>query len=317
MKQFWVTLILASWINLSERINDMASLLSRRFFSRTFTRLGSTRKTAAGYRMSSMASLPPLKPPLEVQMLPTRSDNYVYLFKNRHTGEAGVLDPSDAAPVLDAADKLGWALSVIVNTHFHEDHTRGNTEIRAATGSHVMGPRAEADKIVGGLDYELSDGDTVDVCGVEALVISTPGHTLGHIALYLECQGALFAGDTLFALGCGRLFEGTPSDMLDSLSKFNRFPDSTLVYCGHEYTLSNLDFALSIEPNNSVLQERAKKIQTLCAHGDPTIPTTLGDERATNPFLRCHLDEVKTAIGMQGCTDLEAFTEIRARKDVF
>jgi hydroxyacylglutathione hydrolase len=250
-------------------------------------------------------------------MLPTREDNYVYLVRNRRTGQAAVLDPSDAEPVLDAAKKLGWSLDLVVNTHHHHDHTDGNAGIKAATGARIIGPRAEAGKITGGLDHGLVDGDVVDFCGVDAAVIATPGHTAGHISFYLADQGALFAGDTLFALGCGRLFEGTPTEMWTSLSKFDSLPDSTLVYCGHEYTLANLGFALSIEPTNAALQERGDRIRTLRAHSDPTIPTTLGDERLTNPFLRCHLDEVKEGIGMAGCSDVEAFTEIRARKDVF
>jgi len=253
---------------------------------------------------------------LEIHQIPTRVDNYVYLLKDRGTGKTAVVDPSDAAPVLEALDKLGWTLDVILNTHHHNDHTGGNLELKEKYGATVVGPRADRDRIAG-IDREVGDGDTYVLGGAEAKVYDTPGHTRGHITYWFPETKALFCGDTLFALGCGRLFEGTAAQMWTSLSKYRAAPDDTLVYCAHEYTQSNARFAVTVEPDNQALAARAKKIDEMRAAGLRTVPSLLGEERATNPFLRADVASVKTAVGMPAGDPVAVFAEIRTRKDNF
>ncbi len=251
---------------------------------------------------------------LEIEVLPALSDNYVYLLLDPATGTSGVVDPAEAAPVLARLESLGRGLDWIVSTHHHADHTAGNLELKAATGCRVVGPRAESASIPG-IDVEVGEGDTFRLGDCVATVFDTPGHTAGHISYWFEGSNALFCADTLFSLGCGRLFEGTAEQMWNSMSKFLPLPDETRVYCGHEYTLSNAEFAVTVDPDNEALAARAAEVRRLREAGTPTIPSTLGVERATNPFLRPDDPAIRALLGMQDATDAEVFGEIRRRKD--
>jgi hydroxyacylglutathione hydrolase len=222
---------------------------------------------------------------LEVVQVPVLSDNYVYLAHDAASGETAVIDPAVADPVLAAASARGWTITQILNTHWHPDHVGGNAGIVAATGAQVTGPRGEADRIPH-LGRAVGEGDTVMVGGSTARVIDVHAHTAGHIAYAFEADGVLFPGDTLFALGCGRLFEGTPADMFAALGKLMALPDATRVYCAHEYTQSNARFAVTVEPGNAALLARVIAIDAARAQGRPTVPFTIADERATNPFTR-------------------------------
>ncbi len=255
-------------------------------------------------------------PTLEIHQIPTRRDNYVYLLREPGSGRVGVVDPSDAKPVIEALERLDWTLTDIINTHHHNDHTGGNLELKEKYGCPVVGPRADRDRIAG-IDMDVGDGDTYRLGEAEAKVFDTPGHTSGHIAYWFPESKALFCGDTLFALGCGRLFEGTAEQMWRSLSKFRAVPDDTLVYCAHEYTQANAKFALTVETDNAALKARAREIDAMRAADRPTVPSTMGVERETNPFLRADLDSVRRAVGMEGAAPAEVFGEIRSRKDNF
>ena len=253
---------------------------------------------------------------VEIRQIPTRKDNYVYLLHEQTSGKAAAVDPSDAAPVLAMLDELGWELSHILCTHHHNDHIGGVPELKEKTGCTVVGARADAARIPG-IDVEVGDGDSYMFHQAEAKVFDTPGHTSGHIAFWFPESSALFCGDTLFALGCGRLFEGTAAQMWDSLSKLRALPDDTLVCCAHEYTQANAAFARSVDPGNTDLAEYSRKIDTLRAAGEPTVPSTLELERRTNPFLRADAADLAAAVGMSGRTPAEVFGEVRTRKDNF
>lgn len=222
---------------------------------------------------------------LEVVQIPVLSDNYVYLVHDSRSGETAVVDPAVAEPVLAAASARGWTITQILNTHWHPDHVGGNLGIVAATGAKVTGPRGEAARIPG-LDRAVGDGDTVAIGTATARVIDVPAHTAGHIAYAFEEDGALFPGDTLFALGCGRLFEGDAAQMFDALGRLMALDPATLVYCAHEYTQSNARFAITVEPENLALQARIAEIDAARSQGLPTVPFTLALETATNPFVR-------------------------------
>ncbi len=238
---------------------------------------------------------------LEIVRLPVLSDNYVWLV-HAEGGETAVVDPAVAEPVLAAAEARGWTITDIWNTHWHPDHTGGNAAIKAATGCTVTGPAGEQAKIPG-IDRAVAEGDRVSLGGHQARVIEVPAHTAGHIAYYLPEDDALFCGDTLFAMGCGRLFEGSAGQMWDSLNKLMALPDDTAVYCAHEYTQSNGRFALHVEPENAALRQRMTAVDAARAEGVPTVPTTIALERATNPFTRAG--------------SVERFAERRAAKDSF
>ena len=253
---------------------------------------------------------------LEIHQVPVLSDNYVYLAHCSETGATGVVDPAVVDPVLAAADRLGWKISHIINTHHHGDHTGGNLEIKAKTGCTIVGPRADQARIPG-IDVQVGDGDTYQLGNAVANVFDVPGHTRGHIAYWFEGSDALFCGDTLFVMGCGRLFEGTPAQMVNSLAKFKALPPETRVYCAHEYTQANGRFALSVEPDNADLVNLMKEVDAARERGEPTVPSTIGQELKTNPFLRSDSPDLQRTIGMTGGDYVEVFAETRHRKDVF
>jgi hydroxyacylglutathione hydrolase len=222
---------------------------------------------------------------IEVIRIPVLSDNYVWLVRENSSGEVMVIDPAVAEPVLAKADELGWKITQIWNTHWHPDHTGGNAEIKAATGCVIIGPAAEAERIPT-LDKHVRGGDMVAFGNSSAAVIDVPAHTAGHIAYHFADEGIAFVGDTLFAMGCGRLFEGTAAQMFDNMRKLEALGDDTMIYCAHEYTQSNGRFALTVEPENAALVARMASVDAMRLAGEPTVPTTIALERATNPFMR-------------------------------
>lgn len=222
---------------------------------------------------------------LEIVRIPVLSDNYVWLVHEADSGETMVVDPAVADPVLAEADTRGWKITQIWNTHWHPDHTGGNEAIKAATGCTITGPEAEQARIPT-LDVMVKEGDTVALGPVVADVIDVPAHTAGHIAYHLPNEQAAFVGDTLFAMGCGRLFEGTPEQMYANMRKLEALPDETKVYCAHEYTEANGRYAVTAEPDNAALAARMDQVLAMRAKGEATVPTTIGEERATNPFMR-------------------------------
>ncbi|WP_417623011.1 hydroxyacylglutathione hydrolase [Parasphingorhabdus sp.] len=222
---------------------------------------------------------------LEIIRIPVLSDNYVWLVHEPESLETMVVDPAVAEPVLAEADKRGWKITQIWNTHWHPDHTGGNAAIKEATGCQIIGPEAERERIPT-LDRFVKEGDTARLGDVVADVIDVPAHTAGHIAFYFPTEKAAFVGDTLFAMGCGRLFEGTAEQMYDNMRKLEKLPDATKIYCAHEYTKSNGEYALVAEPDNLALKERMAEVLTLRERGEATVPTTIKLERATNPFMR-------------------------------
>ncbi|MES2339917.1 MAG: hydroxyacylglutathione hydrolase [Pseudomonadota bacterium] len=222
---------------------------------------------------------------LEIVRVAVLSDNYVWLIHDDVSGETVVVDPSDAAPVLAETDARGWAIDQIWNTHWHPDHTAGNAAIKARFGATVTGPEAERAKIPT-LDRGVGEGDTVAIGNHVAQVMETPGHTAGHIVFHLADDAILLSGDTLFAMGCGRLFEGTAEQMFANMARFAAMPDATIVYGAHEYTQANGRYALVAEPDNAAIRQRMIEVDALRAAGEATLPTTIGAERATNPFLR-------------------------------
>jgi hydroxyacylglutathione hydrolase len=253
---------------------------------------------------------------IDVEQIPVLKDNYVYLARDRATGKVGVVDPAVAEPVLDRAKALGWTITHILNTHHHGDHVGGNLAIKAATGCTVVGPRADRERIPG-IDLALGDGERFRLGEAEAEVFDVPGHTRGHIAYWFRDSDALFCGDTLFACGCGRLFEGTPAQMWGSLGKLRRLPDPTRVFCAHEYTQSNIRFALTVDGDNAALRERGRRVDALRAEGKPTVPSTLAEERATNPFLRADRPDLARGVGLDAGDPVAVFAAVRKAKDVF
>ena len=222
---------------------------------------------------------------LEIVRVPVLSDNYVWLAHEAQSGETLVVDPAVAPPVLAAADVRGWTITQIWNTHWHPDHVGGNAEIKAATGCVITGPANEAERIPT-LDVHVRGGDVVQLGALRAKVIDVPAHTAGHIAYHFATEQAAFVGDTLFAMGCGRLFEGTAAQMYDNMRKLEALGDDTAIYCAHEYTLSNARFAVTVEPDNADLVARLADVIAHRERGEATVPTTIALERATNPFLR-------------------------------
>ena len=253
---------------------------------------------------------------LTIHMFPCLADNYGYLLHDAESGATAAVDTPDARAIAGELEAKGWRLTHILNTHHHADHAGGNLELKRRTGCTIVGPRADAARIPG-IDVSVGEGDVVELGAHRATVYDTPGHTRGHIVYHFAAARAAFVGDTLFALGCGRLFEGTPAQMWGSLQKILRWPDDTRLYCAHEYTQSNARFALTVEPQNRLLQDRAANVAALRAAGTATVPSTLGEERATNPFLRPQSDDLRATIGLAGAENVDVFAKTRALKDAF
>ena len=253
---------------------------------------------------------------IEIERIPCRADNYVWLVREPESGAVAVVDPADAEPVEARLVALGWRLTHILNTHHHGDHVGGNLALKARWGCTIVGPRADAARIPG-LDVAVGDGDSYDLGRARAQVFDVPGHTRGHIAFWFAGEMALFCGDTLFALGCGRLFEGTPAQMWTSLGKLRALPDDAQVYCAHEYTQSNARFALSVDGANATLAARARAVDAARAKGEATVPSSLGLEKRTNPFLRADDPDLAAAMGLAGAAPEAVFAAVRAAKDRF
>jgi hydroxyacylglutathione hydrolase len=254
--------------------------------------------------------------PAETFLFKCLQDNYGVLLHDPSTGATASIDAPEAAPVEAALKQKGWRLTDILVTHHHNDHTAGIAALKEKYKCRVVAPKAEAARTPA-VDQSVAEGDTVKVGNLVARVLETPGHTAGHISYVLDADKLAFVGDTLFSIGCGRVIEGTHEMMWNSLLKLRALPDDTLFFCGHEYTKSNVKFALTIEPNNAALQKRAKEVDVLLAAGKPTIPATIGAEKAENPFLRADVAEVAAAVGMAGRNPAEVFGEIRERKNKF
>jgi hydroxyacylglutathione hydrolase len=253
---------------------------------------------------------------LEIVQIPVLQDNYVYLLHEPGSRATAAVDPALAEPVLTVLRQRGWELSHILNTHHHGDHVGGNLELKHQTGCTVVGMASDRGRIPG-IDMAVREGDTVELGGARAQVLEVPGHTRGHGAYWFVEEAALFCGDTLFALGCGRLFEGDPQEMWRSLLKIRSLPAHTRVYCAHEYTQANARFALTVEPGNSLLVERSQRISISRANGLPTVPSALAEECDTNPFLRPQSGEIRRALGLEDAEDWQVFAAIRRLKDQF
>lgn len=251
---------------------------------------------------------------LEIHQFPCLIDNYGVLIHDPQANVTASIDAPETAAVRKALSDTGWKLTHILTTHYHADHTDGNMALKEETGCTIVGPRAEAAKVPG-IDIEVGEGDTYKFGSFEARIFDTPGHTAGHISYWLPAAKVAFAGDTLFAMGCGRLFEGDAKTMWTSLSKLMALPPETTIYCGHEYTKSNAEFALTIEPGNSALVRRAEEVELLRGKGEPTLPTTLARELETNPFLRAGSPEIRANLKMPDAEEWEVFGEVRRRKD--
>jgi hydroxyacylglutathione hydrolase len=253
---------------------------------------------------------------LEIVQIPVLTDNYVYLVREPGSGAVGVVDPAVAEPVEAELDRRRWRLTHVINTHHHADHTGGNLRLKSRYQATVVGPRADRARIPG-IDVDVGDGEDWAFGRETARVFDVPGHTRGHIAYWFKDSRALFCGDTLFSLGCGRLFEGTPRQMWTSIGKLRALPDDTLVYCAHEYTESNGRFARTVEPGNADLMRRIDEVKRLRAAGKPTVPSLLGEERRANPFLRADQPSLAANVGLSASDPVAVFAEVRRRKDVF
>jgi hydroxyacylglutathione hydrolase len=246
-------------------------------------------------------------------MEPTSSDRALAKLPS---GETAAIDPALARPVLDVLDKKSWRLTYILNTHHHWDHVGGNLELKQKTGCKIIAAKSDRDRIPG-IDIGVNEDDLISLGSHTARVISTPGHTSGHIVYHFAEDGVLFCGDTLFVMGCGRLFEGTAEQMWNSLQKLKALPPSTRIYCTHEYTQANGRFALSVEPDNRQLQQKMLEVHQLRAENKPTVPSTIEQERATNPFFRADSISIKKTLGLECQSPVCVFTELRKRKDSF
>jgi len=254
--------------------------------------------------------------PAQTHLFRCLQDNYGVLVHDPSTGATASIDAPEAAPVEAALKATGWRLTDILVTHHHGDHTGGIVELKQHHHCRVTAPRAEAARIPA-VDVEVKQGDEVKVGALKARVLETPGHTAGHIAYWLPDEELAFVGDTLFSIGCGRVIEGTPEMMWQSLLKLRELPDATRVYCGHEYTAANIRFAKTIEPDNRNLAAREQDVARLLAQGKPTIPSLLGAEKKENVFLRADVPAVAAAVGLSGHSPAEVFAEVRARKNKF
>jgi hydroxyacylglutathione hydrolase len=253
---------------------------------------------------------------LKILQLPVLNDNYIYVIHDDISQQTAAVDPALAQPVLDAIQQHGWQLHYVFNTHHHGDHVGGNLELKARTGCKIVAARQDAYRIPA-LDIALQDGDSFQLGQHPIRIIETHGHTSGHVVYYFAEDALLFCGDTLFVMGCGRLFEGTAQQLWQSLQKLKKLPANTKVYCAHEYSLSNGKFALSVEADNLALQRRMAEITELRTADCPTVPSTIAQELATNPFFREESLSVQKTLKMQGKSPLEVFTALRKAKDVF
>lgn len=253
---------------------------------------------------------------LEIYQFACLQDNYGYLIRDQASGDVAAIDTPEVDVINNALAEKGWSLTHIFNTHHHFDHAGGNLALKEQWNCTIVGPKAEAARIPG-IDIAVGEGDEVRLGETLAHIHDTPGHTLGHIVFHFAGEGVAFVGDTLFALGCGRLFEGTAEQMWQSLLKLKNWPESTTLYCAHEYTQANARFALSVDPDNEALKKRCIQIDELRADGKPTVPSRLDVELATNPFLRADQPALKLALGMDGAGDVDVFAQVRTRKDNF
>lgn len=251
---------------------------------------------------------------LEVVLLPCLADNYCVLLHEPESGQTAAIDAPHAATIKAALNERNWRLNHIFITHHHTDHTAGIAELKGHFGASVTGPEAEGDRIPG-LTRGVSASTPLEFAGHPIQVIETPGHTLGHVTYYLPEDKLAFTGDTLFSLGCGRIFEGDPQMMQESVSKIAALPDDTRIYCGHEYTLSNARFAMNVEPENEALKTRVAEVEALSSDGKPTLPTTVEIEKATNPFLRPQSHRIRARLGLEGAPDWEVFAHLRHLKN--
>ena len=253
---------------------------------------------------------------LNIHQFMCRSDNYGIIVHDPRTMATASIDAPDANAVEQELRKLGCKLTDIFTTHHHDDHVAGNLRLKEVYGCRVIGPRGEADRIPG-IDVKIAGGEKLEWAGREVKVFDCPGHTKGHIAFHIPGENSLFAGDTVFAMGCGRVIEGMLGEMWNSVNQFRALPPATMVYCGHEYTEANCRFALSVEPGNHQLQQRAKRVAEQRSRNEMTCPTSLADELKTNPFMRCDSLEIRKNLGLERATDAEVFAELRTRKNSF
>ncbi len=254
--------------------------------------------------------------PLEIHMFPCLADNYGFLIHDPEVRVTATIDTPDAEAILGALDEKGWELTHILNTHHHADHAGGNIALKERTGCQIVGPRADAARIPG-IDIKVGEGDELSFGAHRIRVHDTPGHTRGHIVYHLPDDKVAFVGDTLFAMGCGRLFEGTPKEMWSSLQKILAWPDDTAIYCAHEYTYANARFAVTVEPNNRELERRLREVTQRRSQNIPTVPTLLSVEKATNPFLRPTSKDLRETLNLVGAPDVDVFAKTRALKDAF
>jgi hydroxyacylglutathione hydrolase len=254
--------------------------------------------------------------PAETKLFLCLKDNYGVLLHDPATGATAAIDAPEAPPIEKALAATGWKLTDILVTHHHGDHTAGIAALKEKYRCRVIAPRSEASKIAN-IDETVGEGDSVTVGSLSAKVLETPGHTAGHISYFFAADKLAFVGDTLFSVGCGRVIEGTPDMMWASLLKIRNLPDDTRLYCGHEYTAANCRFALTVEPDNAALRKRADAVTQLIGKGEPTIPTTLGEEKAVNPFLRADVPSVAAGVDLKGADAAKVFAAVRGRKDRF
>ncbi len=253
--------------------------------------------------------------PLTLVTIPCLEDNYAFLIHNAETGETGLVDIPEAAPINAELAARGWSLDHILITHHHWDHVDGLADLNAA-GAKIYGAKPDAERLPP-LTNALTPGDSIAICGTQMQVIDVPGHTIGHVAFYFPTENLIFTADSLMAMGCGRLFEGTPEVAFDTLQRLAALPGETIVASGHEYTATNIEFAKTVESNNLALRARDTATRAANTQNVPTVPSTLADELATNPFLRCHSPEIRANLGLETATDVAVFTELRRRRNEF
>jgi len=254
--------------------------------------------------------------PLDVHIIECLEDNYAYLIRDAQTGRTAIIDTPEPGRILDEAEKIGWPIDEIWNTHHHWDHAGGNDAIREKTGANVVAAKAEAGKI-GHVDTQVAHGDRVRLGEMEAEILDVGGHTSGHIAFYFPEADTVFVGDALFNLGCGRMFEGEPEQFLASLQRIKHLPGATSIYCGHEYTVKNGEFALTVDPDNALLRQYVERARDARAQDKPTVPSTVNAERGANPFLRPEDEHIRAELAMEDASDVAVFAELRKRKDQF